>query len=323
MLSEGTLSDVVESDLANLAKPTGAPAYVAQVNRVIDHIMRHLDRAHPLDDIARIAGFSPYHFHRIFKSLTGETLAVFVKRLRLERALYLLSHRDRPRLTDVALACGFASSAEFSRSFKARYGVAPRAFDLDAFRREKRHRMQTELTPTDRHLLAGLPAGENPDGFVAQVRPLAARTIAYIRVARPFEEGNVTGAAERLIAWAQHRGLADGQWLGYMWDDPEIVALADCRYDVGVEVPDSTQVHGEVCRIDLPAMQVAEIAIAGPIDLEQRAIDWMYRTWLPQSGYVPDHQPVFEAWEGLPFAHGHTHFELRMQLPVVPASTPL
>ena len=52
------------------------------------------------------------------------------------------------------------------------------------------------------------------------------------------------------------------------------------------------------------------------VPLEQRAIDWMYGTWLPRARYVPDDQPAFEAWVGRPFAHGLEHFELDMHLPV-------
>ena len=311
--------------MANLAKGTAASAdYIARVNRAIDYITHHLDASLKLDDVARVACFSPYHFHRIFKTLAGETLATFVKRVRLERALYLLSHRDGTRLTDVALACGFSSSGEFSRSFKAQYGVAPRDFDVQAFRGDRRNEMLASLTDaSNRHLLAPLPPGENPDGFVVRRRDLPARTVAYLRVTRPFEEGRVTGAVDDLLAWADARGLADGQWLGYMWDDPEIVALDMCRYDVGVEVPPNTPVDGRVGRIEFPAMHVAEIDIQGAIDVEQRAIDWMYRTWLPASGCAPDHQPAFEAWNGRPFAHGHAWFSLRMHLAVVDASQPI
>jgi AraC family transcriptional regulator len=41
---------------------------------------------------------------------------------------------------------------------------------------------------------------------------------------------------------------------------------------------------------------------------------------LPASGFVPDHQPAFEAWVGLPYAHGDEHFELRLQLAVIEAT---
>ena len=104
-----------------------------------------------------------------------------------------------------------------------------------------------------------------------------------------------------------------------MWEDPEITATKDCRYDVAVVVEGksgNTLLDGEIGWHQFPAMQVAEVAIKGGIELEMRAIDWLYRTWLPQSGYVPDEQPAFEAWHGKPFEHGLEHFELSCQLPV-------
>ena len=62
---------------------------------------------------------------RIFRALVGETLHAFVKRVRLERALTLMSRRDGSSLTDIALACGFSSSSDFSRSFRGHFGVPP------------------------------------------------------------------------------------------------------------------------------------------------------------------------------------------------------
>ena len=132
---------------------------------------------------------------------------------------------------------------------------------------------------------------------------MPARSVAYIRVSRPYEGDAVLRAAERLVAWAERQGLADGQWLGYQWDNPEITALADCRYHVAVEAERFTP-KGEVSRFRFPPMVVAEVEINGGIDLELRALQWLYGTWLPRSGYVPDDHPGFEAWIGRPFAHG-------------------
>jgi AraC family transcriptional regulator len=77
----------------------------------------------------------------------GETLHAFVRRLRLERALHLMSHDRRRSLTEIALACGFASSSDFSRSFKQRYGVAPKRFDLATFRDSHREQLQSASAP--------------------------------------------------------------------------------------------------------------------------------------------------------------------------------
>ena len=298
-------------------------AYRDRVNRAIDYILQHLAAPLRLAVVAQAAGFSPFHFHRIFRVHVGESVAEFVKRVRLERALVLLTGKDwpvRPRasLTDIAFACGFASSSDFSRCFRQRYGVAPRAFDVEAFRLHRRAEwLNASTDPRERLMVQRLPRGANPDGFTVQLRRLPARHVAYVRVANSFRPGAVA-AAKGFVSWAEQRGLADGQWLGYMWDDPEIVAPERCRYDLAVEVPQPMRADG-VGHLKFPAMQVAEIELRGGVDLELRALDWLYRTWLPTSGYLPTDQPAFEAFRGRPFAHGADYFELRAQLPVMRA----
>jgi AraC family transcriptional regulator len=266
--------------------------------------------------VARAAQLSPCHFHRVFRALTGETLNQFVKRLRLEKALGLLAHHGRQTLTEVALASGFSSSSDFSRCFKQRFGVPPSAFNLAQHRASQREQLEATVAgPQQGHGLLRLPPGENPDRFEVTLRTLPARTVAYLRVADSFRERAVPEAARRLVAWAEQRGVGHRQWLGYMWDDPDVVALADCRYDVAVEV-DDVQPGGEIGRFDFPAMQVAQVQVRGGIDLEMRALDWLFGTWLPGSGHVPADLPCFEAWTGRPFAHGPQHFELDLWLPV-------
>jgi AraC family transcriptional regulator len=290
---------------------------LGRINRAIDHVTRNLAEPLKLEEVAKVACFSPYHFHRVFRAVVGETLHDFVKRLRLDRALYLMSHGGGRSLTDVALACGFGSSSDFSRSFRDRFGVPPSAFDVEELRTMRRQQMVDALP--EGHKLAYRPLDDNPDGFQVRLRELPARRIAYLRVFRPFE-GGVVEAATRLIDWAKARGLEGGQWLGWMWDEPEIVPLEQCRYDVGVEVPEGANLMPDVHEVRFEPMKVAEIYMNGGVDLETRALDWFCGVWLPRSGHVPDHQPGFEAYVGLPFAHGTERFELHLQMPVVAAS---
>lgn len=288
-----------------------------RINRAIDHIVGHLAGPLNLDVVAGVACFSPFHFHRIFSALVGETPTQFIKRLRLERAIVMLSHQPGKSLTDVAMACGFASSSDFSRSFRQRYGVPPSVFDINTFRTERRKELEALVESSSTNIgLKKLPPGENPDGFAVTLRQMPARCVAYTRVFDPYRPDVVPDAMARMMTWAEARGLDNGQWLGYQWDDPEVVALKDCRYDIGLVVPDVSP-SGEIGRFDMPPMLVAQIEMRGPIEMEMRLFEWFYRTWLPTSGYAPDNLPAFEAWIGRPFAHGMEHFELHAQIPVV------
>ena len=290
--------------------------YVERVNRAVDHVVRNLDQPLRLEGIAAKAFLSPFHFHRVFRAVVGETVAEFVRRLRLERSLHMLSHGRRRTLTEIALACGFASSSDFSRGFKARYGVPPSAFDLERWRARRRKDLVAAAASATRGArIERIPRGGNPDRFRVRLRELPARTVAYVRVLRPYDGTAVPDATRRLVAWAEARGLADGQWLGYQWEDPEVVPLEKCRFDVAVVV-DRVEPEGEVGRFDFPAMTVAEVDVRGGGDLELRALQWLYGSWLPSSPFVPDDQPCFGAWIGRPYAHGYERFELRVQLPV-------
>jgi AraC family transcriptional regulator len=227
-----------------------------------------------------------------------------------------MTHSRKPSLTAIALDCGFSSSSDFSRCFRQRFGVPPSAFDIGAWRKAHGAELETLVAEsTERLHLTRLPAGQNPDGFRVRIRDLPARTVAYIRVQNPYRGDAVVKAMQRLVRWAEEHSLADGQWLGYQWDNPEIVALEDCRYYVAVEA-ERFAPQGEIGRFRFPPMIVAQVEVRGGLDLELRALQWLYGSWLPRSGYVPDDQPAFEAWIGRPFAHGFEHFELYAQLPV-------
>jgi AraC family transcriptional regulator len=242
----------------------------------------------------------------VFQALIGSTPADFVQRLRLEKALGILSHPRPPSLTAVAMACGFASSSDFSRSFKRRFGVPPSSFNVAGWRRAHGTELEAMVEQATAHPhVQRLPPRHNPDSFQVRIRDLPARTVAYIRVDRSYEDDRAMKAVRRLLAWAERNGLADGQWLGYQWDNPEITSLEDCRYYVAVEVERFTPC-GEVGRYRFPPMTVAEVAIRGGLDLELRALQWLYGSWLPRSGFVPDDHPSFETWLGRPMLSSAT-----------------
>lgn len=95
-----------------------------KLNRVIEFVEARLDQQLSLDDLARIAELSPFHFSRVFKLTTGETPYHFDCSRRLARAQQLLTESDIT-LAELALGCGFASQSHFTAAFSKAFGTSP------------------------------------------------------------------------------------------------------------------------------------------------------------------------------------------------------
>src|SRR6266487_1708522 len=98
-----------------------------QMGRVLDFVQAQLDHDLSLEALAQQAGFSPYHFARLFRQTTGESPHQFVLRQRIERAQRLLKETD-VSLAHVALESGFADQSHLTQTFKRYLGLTPRAY---------------------------------------------------------------------------------------------------------------------------------------------------------------------------------------------------
>jgi AraC family transcriptional regulator len=99
--------------------------YSQRMNRVLDRIDQHLDAPLDLDELARVANFSPFHFHRVFSGWLGETLSDYLQRRRLAVGAIRLAARSGDSVLSVALSVGFGSGEAFARAFKRQFGCTP------------------------------------------------------------------------------------------------------------------------------------------------------------------------------------------------------
>ena len=106
-------------------KPDTRSFYVRAVQATIEHIAQHLDDALELEALARVACLSPYHFHRVFRGMVGETPLELARRLRLERAAWRLKDKERA-VTEIAFDAGYETHEAFTRAFRVAYSTSPR-----------------------------------------------------------------------------------------------------------------------------------------------------------------------------------------------------
>jgi AraC-like DNA-binding protein len=118
-------------------EPSGArPGAIARVTRVVRTIECDPDGHYDLSELAREARLSPYHFLRTFQSVTGVTPHQYLLRLRLQRAAVRL-RTEAAKIVDVALESGFGDVSNFNRTFRAEFGVSPRAWRKLGHRSER------------------------------------------------------------------------------------------------------------------------------------------------------------------------------------------
>ena len=234
-----------------------------------------------LEELAAAAAFSPFHFHRIYRELTGETPAETLTRERLSRAAVLLV-RDALPIAVVAKRCGYGSAAAFTRAFRAAHGIPPAAYrDAGGIGAP-----QPQATPPEETL--GM--------HDITIRDEPALRLAALAHRGPYS--TMGGTFDRLGAWAAARGLIGPgtRFLGLYHDDPMTVAEKDLRSDACLTVPEGIAAGDGVRILDLPPTRVATLLFKGPYAELEPVYTWLYREWLPNSGEEPADQPPREEY---------------------------
>jgi AraC family transcriptional regulator len=252
--------------------------HAARIARAMALIAARPDDPPGLEELAEAAAFSPFHFHRVYHLVAGETPAGTAARARLNGAAAALLKGDAP-VAAVARRAGYGSQAAFTRAFRAAYGVPPGAY-----------RARGGL---------GFPesAEEAASVFEVEIRPFPALRLAAMRHVGPFE--GIGAVFDRLMVWAGGRGLLNEATRSFALypDDPRTVPAAQLRSEAGFTVGPEVAGEGEVRILDLPAFaRVAALRFKGPYAELERAYDWLYGAWLPVSGEEPADAPVMEEY---------------------------
>ena len=267
--------------------------YHERILRVLVYLQEHLDEDLSLDRTAAVAAFSPYHFHRVFRALTGETIGEHVRRLRLERAAQRLKRGDTP-VTDLAFEAGFESHEAFTRAFRAMFGVPPSEY-------RAAHRPPPDSASGihygDAMNYHSPDYGEPPAMEVKDVPPAQ---VVFLRHVGPYDEVGKTWG--RLMQWAGMRGLLGPgvRMIGIVHDDPEVTPPEKLRYDAAVTVTRPIEPQGEFGTLELAGGRYAVATHRGPYEALSRTYHQIYGNWLPRQGYDVRDCPAFEEYLNSP-----------------------
>jgi AraC family transcriptional regulator len=258
--------------------------YEERLSRVTDHIYGHLDEDIDLARLAEIACLSPYHWHRVYHALKGETIAATVKRLRLHRAAGFLANTTLA-IEEISARSGYSNPDSFARAFKEALGLSPAQY-----RKNGSHA---------KFSARGADAASAPGDVVIKTLPsMQAICIehagSYMMIGKAFE-----ALFARLVA-GNLLGSGTPRLIGIYYDDPSAVPEAALRSRAGVVAEAPVAVAPPLDLIDIHGGRYALLRHKGPYADMKAAYQWLYGEWLVQSGAEAADAPVFEAYLNSP-----------------------
>lgn len=255
-------------------------SYITRIEKVLVFIGDHLDEDLNMDDLAEIACFSAYHFHRIYRGLVGETVTQTVRRLRLHRAAGDLIRTSR-EIDSIAKQAGYSSVEAFSRAFKVAYQKAPAAY--------REHVRETPVILSQQVRNTGM--------FSIEIKDIPARKLAAIAHKGDYME--IGNTFQKVFMWGmKHQKMGPAvPGYGLYYDDPSEVPVDQLRSEAGFIV------NEDVCddEIGLRTLEVkggryAVLRFKGPYAELEKGYDYLFGPWLNEQGETPANEPVMECY---------------------------
>jgi AraC family transcriptional regulator len=268
--------------------------YLERIQRGVDFAETRLDEDVALAEIARAAGLSQWHFQRIFKSLTGETLKAYVRSRRLARALERLLTTEL-RILDIAMMAGFESQEAFARAFKKAFGLTPMEY-----RRMKNRNLFPRKLKLDEEMMRHINHNVSLEPEIVR-QPAMTLVGCRTQFYGPDSEKNNIG--EKLPAL----------WMGFLPRLDEVdSAVPDRAYGVvrqeredgdqleyfaAVEVSPLGRVPSGMEAVHVPAATYAVFEHRGHAHAIDRTVSYAYSTWLIGSGRRHTYGPDLEIYD--------------------------
>ena len=259
-------------------------AYEDRLRRVTAHIHDHLDEDLDMDRLAEVACMSPYHWHRIYRAVHGETPVMTVRRLRLQAAANALARTDR-LIREIARESRYPNLQSFTRTFKAAYGLPPAEY-----RRSGGHAaLRTAMTMGDPAMY---------DVTFRDMKPVEAVGIdhrgAYTSIGKAFETLGGLMYSRNLFGPGQ-------KMYGVYYDDPESVPESELRSTAAFgPVPEGAKLDLPLRPLEIAGGRYAVLTHKGPYAELALAYQWLYRTWLASQNLEIRNEPALEIYLNTP-----------------------
>ncbi len=292
-----------------------------RINKVFEHIDKNLDSDLSLAVVSEIACFSPFHFHRVFKTITGETLNEYVTRRRIEKAASVLIHNRSIRIKELSLQNGFDNNASFTRAFKKFYGVNPSKFrkeNPNTFSKIRQLEGTNGQTyPSYEKYIRSIDDLKNWTEMNAKIEIKEVPALGFASITQIGVNG-IEYAFERLIKWANSKDLLENpsaKLARIFHDTFKVTAPGKVRMSICLLTNEPFVAEGEIHKgkIKKGKCIVGRYEIT-PNDFE-RSWSGLF-IWMNENGYKKAEENPFEIYHNDFRARAGNKFTVDLCIPI-------
>jgi AraC family transcriptional regulator len=277
--------------------------YVMRINTIVEYINNHLDEDMDLKKLAEMSHFSIYHFHRIFRGFTHETLAAYITRNRVERAAYMLRYTNLS-IEAIAYNVGFEFHSSLSRAFKQFYNISPAAY------RNNRDYSIIERVKKEPEV--------NTNLIYPRLVKLECKNVIYIHLIGAYNVLNHPKIWEQLQAYAKEQNIYPNEveYIGIYHDDISVTETDKLRSDICLSINKPVKACGKIGVKTIPRGKYAVFLYEGPFNSMSAIYDAIFANWLPNSGYEVRDLPLYEKYLTDPSKTGIDKLKTEVYLPI-------
>jgi len=262
-----------------------------QIRKTTYYIEEHLDDEFDVIQLAEIAGYSQFHFCRIFKTNMNESVMSYINRLRLERASSQLITNNKSMI-DVALDAGYQTPTGFLKAFKKRFGSTPTNY---------KKKLQTLINKSEGSEMEDIKIITREKAYVVFTRErgdyMTSSDIAWTRLSVAMND-----LAEALKKKPPKQeltlGKGNGEAIGICHDDFDITEEVNIRYDAalawGKKEVDILADYGFETKT-ITSGRYAKTTYMGTYEDGEKAWNGLYR-WIEKNALVLRNEPAFEKY---------------------------
>ncbi len=278
--------------------------YQRRIQKALTYIRANLDKPLSVKEVAKIACFSEYHFHRIFTAIMQETLGEYITRKKLESAAIKLIYSADSKVSNVAFEFGYSSVASFSKAFKQWFGCRPTEISrIEQNLNSAEGKLQTKyekLINSDQLYIE--PSQENWAQRIealderVQIKSISQFELHYLTNPGGYEFSSIGRTWTELLERLEDAeiDIDDCMRFSISHDHPVLTPPSQCRYDACVALPQGQDIDLSLAKVEIPAGRYAILPVEGQKNSILDQYLEFYTVWMPQSGYEPDNFPTLE-----------------------------